>query len=445
MAGLCEDGNEPPGSLKANKQAMKLLIFLLALLNICSALLKYDEEMQKVQNKTLANYISNITRRYFTPGQIVFSIPTRPKVTIHQKSLRQLSENENHDVANEVINNLSQDGQYSFTVTQCGDTDYDQPPQNLLQPDNYIIFTSSYIEFDEILENSIDNIQSITGLNAWNPKANILFVVDPKVVAANPASEVMDMVTELFAAQGIFNSLFIIQSKESFTTETQNSTFRLETYGWLPEMSQNACLTPKEIYLVDRYDFPSTSMFDETPIIIQKPFCANSQLCPLKVAVAFKDYDMIVNEKNESVLHSKNPEAQMLEEIFKKLNLTLNYLEPHHKGDTTTAILETIGAVMQGTADIAIGQLSLTGDSNQIAEYTYPHDSLTHKCQRREYLYTNGRQHSLKCVKGKQSRPMCPVVQQEEVESIPASSYECTIDHSAVCSPRVKDASPRML
>ncbi|KAJ4438287.1 hypothetical protein ANN_14226 [Periplaneta americana] len=39
--------------------------------------------------------------------------------------------------------------------------------------------------------------------------------------------------------------------------------------------------------------------------------------------------------------------------------------------------------------------------------------------------------HSLKWVKGKRSRPLCPVVQQEEVESIPASilssSYECTI------------------
>ncbi|KAJ4443763.1 hypothetical protein ANN_05541 [Periplaneta americana] len=35
-------------------------------------------------------------------------------------------------------------------------------------------------------------------------------------------------------------------------------------------------------------------------------------------------------------------------------------------------------------------------------------------------------QHSLKWVKGKRSRPVCPVVQQEEVESIPTSSYECT-------------------
>ncbi|KAJ4429950.1 hypothetical protein ANN_22154 [Periplaneta americana] len=44
-------------------------------------------------------------------------------------------------------------------------------------------------------------------------------------------------------------------------------------------------------------------------------------------------------------------------------------------------------------------------------------------------FYTSGRQHPLKWVKGKRSRPMCPVVQQEEVESIPASSYESTIVH----------------
>ncbi|KAJ4449829.1 hypothetical protein ANN_01235 [Periplaneta americana] len=43
--------------------------------------------------------------------------------------------------------------------------------------------------------------------------------------------------------------------------------------------------------------------------------------------------------------------------------------------------------------------------------------------------YSNGRQHSLKCAKGKRSRPVCPFVQQEEVESIPASSYECTMVH----------------
>ncbi|KAJ4436954.1 hypothetical protein ANN_17086 [Periplaneta americana] len=42
-------------------------------------------------------------------------------------------------------------------------------------------------------------------------------------------------------------------------------------------------------------------------------------------------------------------------------------------------------------------------------------------------LYNSGRQHSLKWVKGKRSRPVCPVDQQEEVESIFASSYECTI------------------
>ncbi|KAJ4430413.1 hypothetical protein ANN_22629 [Periplaneta americana] len=40
-----------------------------------------------------------------------------------------------------------------------------------------------------------------------------------------------------------------------------------------------------------------------------------------------------------------------------------------------------------------------------------------------------GRQHSLKCEKGKWSRPVFPVVQQEEVESIPARSYECTMVH----------------
>ncbi|KAJ4437612.1 hypothetical protein ANN_17757 [Periplaneta americana] len=44
-----------------------------------------------------------------------------------------------------------------------------------------------------------------------------------------------------------------------------------------------------------------------------------------------------------------------------------------------------------------------------------------------EQLDCSGRQHSLKWVKGKRSRPVCPVVQQEEIESIPASRYECTI------------------
>ncbi|KAJ4426521.1 hypothetical protein ANN_27335 [Periplaneta americana] len=37
------------------------------------------------------------------------------------------------------------------------------------------------------------------------------------------------------------------------------------------------------------------------------------------------------------------------------------------------------------------------------------------------------RQNSLKCVKGKRSLPVCPVMQQEEVESISASKYECTM------------------
>ncbi|KAJ4443116.1 hypothetical protein ANN_04766 [Periplaneta americana] len=48
----------------------------------------------------------------------------------------------------------------------------------------------------------------------------------------------------------------------------------------------------------------------------------------------------------------------------------------------------------------------------------------------------SSRQHSLKCAKGKRSHPVCPVVQQEEVESIPASSYECTMVHCVLRGPR---------
>ncbi|KAJ4444090.1 hypothetical protein ANN_05879 [Periplaneta americana] len=44
-------------------------------------------------------------------------------------------------------------------------------------------------------------------------------------------------------------------------------------------------------------------------------------------------------------------------------------------------------------------------------------------------LYSSGHQHSLKCAKGKRSRPVCTVVHQEEIESIPTSSYECTMVH----------------
>ncbi|KAJ4430109.1 hypothetical protein ANN_22319 [Periplaneta americana] len=61
-------------------------------------------------------------------------------------------------------------------------------------------------------------------------------------------------------------------------------------------------------------------------------------------------------------------------------------------------------------------------------------------------IYGSGRQHSLKWVKGNWSRPVCPVVQQEEVESMPASSYECTmvqcVLHGAL---REKTSSAKML
>ncbi|KAJ4437889.1 hypothetical protein ANN_13828 [Periplaneta americana] len=42
-----------------------------------------------------------------------------------------------------------------------------------------------------------------------------------------------------------------------------------------------------------------------------------------------------------------------------------------------------------------------------------------------------GRQHSMKCAKRKRCRRMCTVVQQKEIESIPISSYECTMVHNA--------------
>ncbi|KAJ4448895.1 hypothetical protein ANN_00286 [Periplaneta americana] len=47
----------------------------------------------------------------------------------------------------------------------------------------------------------------------------------------------------------------------------------------------------------------------------------------------------------------------------------------------------------------------------------------------RNLEHRSGRQYSLKCATGTRCRPVCTVVQQGEIESIPASSYESTIVH----------------
>ncbi|KAJ4431040.1 hypothetical protein ANN_19633 [Periplaneta americana] len=64
-----------------------------------------------------------------------------------------------------------------------------------------------------------------------------------------------------------------------------------------------------------------------------------------------------------------------------------------------------------------------------------PPDSLkamrvtSYELQLTSMLYVSGRQHWLKCAKGKRCRPVCTAVQQEKVQSILASSYECTMVH----------------
>ncbi|KAJ4441852.1 hypothetical protein ANN_11711 [Periplaneta americana] len=50
--------------------------------------------------------------------------------------------------------------------------------------------------------------------------------------------------------------------------------------------------------------------------------------------------------------------------------------------------------------------------------------------------YTSGRQHSLKCAKGTRCCPVCTVVQQGEIDSIPASSYG--VHPSALRFPRTE-------
>ncbi|KAJ4441969.1 hypothetical protein ANN_11833 [Periplaneta americana] len=54
---------------------------------------------------------------------------------------------------------------------------------------------------------------------------------------------------------------------------------------------------------------------------------------------------------------------------------------------------------------------------------------------------SSGRQHSLTCAMGTRCRPVCTVVQQGDIECIPASSYESTIVH---CVFRGKAATRQM-
>ncbi|KAJ4438879.1 hypothetical protein ANN_14832 [Periplaneta americana] len=56
---------------------------------------------------------------------------------------------------------------------------------------------------------------------------------------------------------------------------------------------------------------------------------------------------------------------------------------------------------------------------------------------------SHGRQNSLKCAKDTRCCPVCTVVQQGEIESIPASSYG--VHPSALRFPRVRETSPSVL
>ncbi|PSN45806.1 Ionotropic receptor 673 [Blattella germanica] len=225
--------------------------------------------------------------------------------------------------------------------------------------DNYLIFSGHDLyELDT-------RFSEIILSKSWNSRANFLIVLFEKI-NESPENIVRTISEFCWKVYRIYNILIMIP--HSIFTSGENK-FVIDGLTWYPYSGHKKCEMDLDIvHQFRQYDGFHSILRNITPLMENKLY-RNFHGCTITVSTPLKNYFW---EDNGKTLVYKEPQIDFLGYVCEMLNLSLTF---HNKTAHPTQghyenTFDSVVRVTIGTADVALGDISIDTRAAQWADFT---------------------------------------------------------------------------
>jgi hypothetical protein len=279
-------------------------------------------------------------------------------------------------MADAFLRSISNVARWSVEVSRLGAPELEILNKYFLKHDSYIIFTGIQTEESDIIWSVGEQLDKLQETGSWNYRARFV-VVTSVHITVSIQELAFKIFEEMWNNYSVMNVLLVISvSKFKFndnvmdTTIPKESTSKidLQLFSWFPYTSPTHCHKLNEAVLVDRWN--SNGGFVLKVNLFPEKVPKTFHRCSTKViSFIFPPAVMKISDNNYTGL-----EVHFVEDIFKKLNLTAQYIvSPNEHHSFCKKFFNTITQLESASSDIAIGVLPFDRSDTDAVESTIPY------------------------------------------------------------------------
>ncbi|KAJ4428428.1 hypothetical protein ANN_24465 [Periplaneta americana] len=346
MAGLCEGGNEPPGSLKASCAF------------VTSEKGQTRRPPEEEHNNKLVQFCTTeeITHQFDPNHPILISLP-KPEFKDTERSLYPLEDN--MQLVSTVLKTINWTVQISSTDTPTVFADEDTNSPLIC---NYIIFV--WPDGDEIL---IDiQLEALQEQMLFNFRGKYIVVLLTLNSREETKADVFNILDTLWSMGSITNVNIVVPTRryDELLSTKQDGDYSLDTYTWFP-YAGSVCGELNEVVLIDRWlpqnDRKLSTGIDLFPDKLPDDFMG----CTITASSVGVEPNVIpikneTLEDGSAVSQIGGLPAEMLILLAQKMNMTVVFLSPMLTLDLEL-VITAFNEVLNDMSDILIGSLPLSG------------------------------------------------------------------------------------
>jgi len=361
-------------------QLTTVLIFLVYLRIFHLTLSINNLEILTTEQRHIVLCVDNIVHRHLLPRMSLrVSLPPVDYNVTSSKIIYTILQEYNFNMVDNFLRSVTEGARYSVEVSRIGATQPKILNEYFLKHDSYIIFTGIHKEESDIISSLSEQLQELQKEGSWNYRARFVVVtsVHINVSIQQLAFKILQemwtsySVMDVLTVMSVSNITFNKNVADSAILEGNTSEIDIQLFSWFPYTSSTHCDKLKEAVLVDRWNTDGefvlkVNLFSEK---VPKTF----HKCSTKVISFINPPAVMENSDNNFT----GLEIILVELVFKRLNLTAQYIvSPNRKDTFHPMFILTIARIEPSSSDTAVGLLPFQSHTINGAEPTVPYLSI---------------------------------------------------------------------
>ena len=350
------------------------MLLALALLGIVSDVDAIsNDDVDRTDYRFVSSSVSDVIRRYFTSGRTLLVLLPGNGANVTRNSVAEIQDDEDFKIADVVLEKVNEEIRWPLHVLRI----YPMPKEVLSHTEETY---SSYVMFikcetgDDAMGNLNRQLQILKANSLLNSRAQFLFVVISR--STDMPSDLAFRILNLSWKYMIANALLMISSSSYSDQNGHNikvNVSEINLYTLSPYSREQNCSDVKKITFLAKFSLNAKGDSVHNSDLVLKRNIKDFYGCPVKV-VTREQPPTVVDTSSDGIANCTGLEIKVLLFILGRMNAKAAFsIIPSTNRTPFEMLMVLLAGIDQGSAEIAVGSMTLYKDLIRRADATVPY------------------------------------------------------------------------